>query len=178
MSRIGKKPIDIPDKVTVEIKNSTVHVKGPLGELSQAIHPEMSVEISDNVLTVQRPSDTKYFRAQHGLVRALIYNMVVGVTAGFEKALEIVGVGYRAEMKGPYLQLSLGYSHLIFMAPPPGISIACEGQQKIKVSGSNKVLVGQVAAKIRSFRPPEPYKGKGIKYEGEYIRRKAGKTAA
>ena len=178
MSRIGKKPIDIPDKVTVEIKDSTVHVKGPLGELSQAIHPEMSVEISDNVLTVQRPSDTKYFRAQHGLVRALIYNMVVGVTAGFEKALEIVGVGYRAEMKGPYLQLSLGYSHLIFMAPPPGISIACEGQQKIKVSGSNKVLVGQVAAKIRSFRPPEPYKGKGIKYEGEYIRRKAGKTAA
>jgi len=178
MSRIGKQPIEIPDKVSVEIKDSVVQVKGPLGELSQAIHAEMVLEISDNVLTVKRPSDTKFFRAQHGLVRALIFNMVVGVTKGFEKNLEIVGVGYRAEMKGSYLHLSLGYSHPIYMAPPAGITIACETQQKIKVSGSNKVLVGQVAAKIRSFRPPEPYKGKGIKYAGEYIRRKAGKTAA
>ncbi|MDY6852838.1 MAG: 50S ribosomal protein L6 [Thermodesulfobacteriota bacterium] len=170
--------MDIPDKVTVEITETMVAVKGPKGELRQQIHPRMKIEIKDKVLTVQRPSDSKFFRAQHGLVRALINNMIVGVTDGYRKVLEIVGVGYRAEVKKNLLFLALGYSHPIYLAPPPGITIECEGQQKIIVSGHDKAVVGQVAAKIRSFRPPEPYKGKGIKYENEQIRRKAGKTAA
>ncbi|HDS01063.1 MAG TPA: 50S ribosomal protein L6 [candidate division Zixibacteria bacterium] len=178
MSRIGKQPIHIPDKVKVEIKNSTVVVKGPRGELTQEIHPRIQVDIEDNVLNVKRPSDSKFFRAQHGLVRALINNMVIGVTEGFSKVLEIVGVGYRAEMANKLLKLSLGFSHPIYFAPPPGIDIGLESQQKIKISGSDKALVGLVAAKIRSFRPPEPYKGKGIKYDNEQVRRKAGKTAA
>jgi large subunit ribosomal protein L6 len=178
MSRIGKQPINIPDKVKVEIKNSTVFVKGPKGELKQEIHPQIQVDIEDNVLSVKRPSDSKFFRAQHGLVRALINNMIIGVTDGFFKVLEIVGVGYRAEMAKNMVKLSLGFSHPIYFAAPPGIKIDLEGQQKIKISGSDKALVGLVAAKIRSFRPPEPYKGKGIKYENEQIRRKAGKTAA
>jgi large subunit ribosomal protein L6 len=178
MSRVGKKPITIPDKVEIELKNSVVHVKGPKGELKQPIHPEVEVKIDNNVLTVHRPSESKFFKAQHGLVRALINNMVIGVTDGFTRTLEIVGVGYRAEMKKNILLLVLGYSHPIYLAPPPGIQIECEGLQKIKVSGSDKALVGQVAAKIRSFRPPEPYKGKGIKYDDEHVRRKAGKTAA
>ncbi|NIP44491.1 MAG: 50S ribosomal protein L6 [candidate division Zixibacteria bacterium] len=178
MSRIGKQPIKIPDKVKVEIKNSTVFVKGPKGELTQEIHPQIQVDIEDNVLSVKRPSDSKFFRAQHGLVRALINNMIIGVTDGFSKVLEIVGVGYRAEMAKKMLKLSLGFSHPIYFAAPPGINIDLESQQKIKISGSDKALVGLVAAKIRSFRPPEPYKGKGIKYEDEQIRRKAGKTAA
>jgi large subunit ribosomal protein L6 len=178
MSRIGKQPIKIPDKVKVEIKNSTVFVKGPKGELTQEIHPQIQVDIEDNVLSVKRPSDSKFFRAQHGLVRALINNMIIGVTDGFSKVLEIVGVGYRAEMAKQMLKLSLGFSHPIYFAAPPGINIDLESQQKIKISGSDKALVGLVAAKIRSFRPPEPYKGKGIKYEDEQIRRKAGKTAA
>jgi large subunit ribosomal protein L6 len=178
MSRIGKQPIKIPDKVQIDVKDSMVHVKGPLGELYQDIHPQMVVKIEDNVLTVTRPSDAKFFKAQHGLVRALINNMVIGVTKGFDKVLEIVGVGYRAEMNKNLLKLALGFSHPIYLAPPPGIKIEVEGLQKIKVSGCDKALVGLVADKIRSFRPPEPYKGKGIKYEGEQIRRKAGKTAA
>ncbi len=178
MSRIGKLPIKIPEKVTVEVKDSRVSVKGPRGELTQKINPRMTVKIDDGLVTVERPSESKYFRAQHGLVRALINNMVIGVTEGFTKVLEIVGVGYRAEMKGKTVQLSLGFSHPIFVMPPPGITIELEGQQKIKVSGNDKALVGQVADKIRSFRPPEPYKGKGVKYQGEQIRRKAGKTAA
>ncbi len=178
MSRIGKQPIKIPDKVQVEIKNSTVLVKGPKDELKQEIHPRIQVDIEDNILTVKRPSDSKFFKAQHGLVRALINNMIIGVTEGFSKVLEIVGVGYRAEMARNMLKLSLGFSHPIYLAAPPGITIELEGQQKIKISGSDKALVGMVAAKIRSFRPPEPYKGKGVKYENEQIRRKAGKTAA
>jgi large subunit ribosomal protein L6 len=178
MSRIGKQPIKIPDKVQVEIKDSTVLVKGPKDELKQEIHPQIQVDIEDNILTVKRPSDSKFFKAQHGLVRALINNMIIGVTEGFSKVLEIVGVGYRAEMGRNMLKLSLGFSHPIYFAAPPGIKIELEGQQKIKISGSDKALVGMVAAKIRSFRPPEPYKGKGVKYENEQIRRKAGKTAA
>ncbi len=178
MSRIGKQPIQIPDKVQIDIKDSMVHVKGPLGELYQEIHPRITVAIEDNVLTVSRPSDAKFFKAQHGLVRALINNMVIGVTKGFEKVLEIVGVGYRAEMAQKAIKLGLGYSHPIYLMPPPGIKIEVEGLQKIKVSGCDKALVGLVADKIRSMRPPEPYKGKGIKYQGEQIRRKAGKTAA
>jgi len=178
MSRIGKIPIDIPDKVTVAVENSMVTVKGPKGELKQQIHPRIKIDIQDKVLTVQRPSDSKFFRAQHGLVRALLNNMVVGVTEGYRKVLEIVGVGYRAEMKKSLLFLALGYSHPIYLAPPEGITIVCEGLQKIIITGYDKALVGQVAAKIRSFKPPEPYKGKGIKYEKEQIRRKAGKTAA
>jgi large subunit ribosomal protein L6 len=178
MSRIGKMPIDIPNKVTVAVENSTVTVKGPNGELKQQIHPRMKIDIQDKVLTVQRPSDSKFFRAQHGLVRALINNMVIGVTRGYRRVLEIVGVGYRAEMKKKLLVLTLGYSHQIYLAPPDGVKIECEGQQKIIISGRDKAVVGQVAAKIRSFKPPEPYKGKGVKYEKEQIRRKAGKTAA
>jgi large subunit ribosomal protein L6 len=178
MSRIGKMPITIPDKVKIDITDATVTVTGPKGSLKQAIHPRIQVEIENNVLTVKRPSESKFFKSQHGLVRALINNMVVGVTDGYTKELEIVGVGYRAEIKGSFLYLTLGYSHPIYLKPPDGIAIECEGNQKIKVSGFDKTLVGQIAAKIRSFRPPEPYKGKGIKYKNEYIRRKAGKTAA
>ena len=178
MSRVGKQPVKIPENVKFELKDSVVYVKGPGGELKQAIHPEIEVKIEKDVVTVQRPSDSKFFKAQHGLVRALINNMVIGVTDGFTRTLLIEGVGYRAEIKKNMLFLALGYSHPIYLVPPPGIKIECEGQQKIKVSGADKALVGQVAAKVRSFRPPEPYKGKGIKYENEYIRRKAGKTAA
>ncbi len=178
MSRIGKMPIDIPDKVTLTIENSMVTVKGPKGELKQQIHPQIKLDIQDKVLTVQRPSDSKFFRAQHGLVRALLNNMVVGVTIGYRRVLEIVGVGYRAEIKQNLLFLALGYSHPIYLAPPKGVKIECEGLQKIIITGCDKAVVGQVAAKIRSFKPPEPYKGKGIKYEKEQIRRKAGKTAA
>jgi large subunit ribosomal protein L6 len=178
MSRIGKQPITIPAKVEVEIKESRVRVKGPLGELFQDIHPKIVVEMQEKVLTVQRPSETKFFKAQHGLVRALINNMILGVTKGFKKSLDIVGVGYRAEMANKILKLALGYSHPIYFVAPPGIKIEVEGLQKIRISGCDKALVGQVASKIRSLRPPEPYKGKGIKYEDEQIRRKAGKTAA
>ncbi len=171
-------PIRIPDKVSVSVKDSLVTVKGPKGELQQKIHPAIAVEIADKTVQVKRSSDSKFFRAQHGLVRALINNMINGVISEYSRTLEIVGVGYRAEMKKATLQLSLGYSHPIYFLPPPGIKIACEGLQKIIISGCDKALVGMIAAKIRSLKPPEPYKGKGIKYEKEQIRRKAGKTAA
>lgn len=178
MSRIGKLPIKIPDKVKVDIRDSMVTVKGPKGEMKQHIHPRIKIDMQNNTLVVQRPSDSKFFKSQHGLVRALINNMIIGVTEGYKKVLEIVGVGYRAEMKNNVLFLALGYSHSIYLVPPKGIDIELEGPQKITVSGCDKAVVGQVAAKIRSFRPPEPYKGKGIKYQNEHIRRKAGKTAA
>jgi len=164
--------------VNVEKTDSTLKVKGPKGELSIAIHPNLNVEIKDNQVYVLRQDDRKENKALHGLSRALINNMMIGVTHGFTKKLEIVGVGYRAEMRGRKLQLQLGYSHPILFAPPPGITIETPTLTNITISGIDKQLVGQVAAKIRSFRPPEPYKGKGIRYEGEYIRRKAGKAAA
>ena len=178
MSRIGKKPVQIPKGVTVTIKDGNVSVKGPKGELVEKVHQDISVEVKDGQVLLTRKSDEKKYRALHGLWRALIQNMVLGVTEGFTKKLDIVGVGYRAEMKGTRLNLLLGYSHPILFAAPEGIKIEAPTQTNIIISGTHKQLVGLVAAKIRSLRPPEPYKGKGVKYEGEYIRRKAGKAAA
>ena len=152
-------------------------VKGPKGELHQNVHSNISVEIKDNEITVTRPDDSKENKSLHGLTRALIQNMVTGVNSSYKKELEIVGVGYRAELKGKNLLLNIGYSHPIYFAPPETITFETPSQTQIVVSGADKQLVGQVAAKIRSFREPEPYKGKGIKYVGEHIRRKAGKTA-
>ena len=153
-------------------------ISGPKGELSAVIHQDLALEVRDNEMVVSRQSDDKEHRALHGLWRALLRNMVSGVTQGYAKKLELVGVGYRAEMKGKKLQLLVGYSHPILFAPPEGILIQAPTQTNITISGIDKQLVGQVSAKIRSFRPPEPYKGKGIKYEGEFVRRKAGKAAA
>lgn len=178
MSRIGRKPVPIVQGVTAEKTDSTLRIKGPKGELSIVIHPNVTVEIKDDQISVMRRDDQKENKALHGLTRALISNMTAGVTEGFKKKLEIIGVGYRAEMRGKKLHLQLGYSHPILFAPPPGITIEAPTLTNITISGIDKQLVGQVAAKIRSFRPPEPYKGKGIRYEGEYIRRKAGKAAA
>ena len=178
MSRIGKKPVSIPQGIKVDIKDRVLTVKGPKGELSINIHPDIDVKIENEEITVTRKSDEKRVRALHGLHRALINNLVIGVKDGFTKKLEIVGVGYRAEMKGNKLQLSLGYSHPILFVPPADIKVEAPTPNNIVVSGINKELVGMVAAKIRSFRPPEPYKGKGIKYEGEIIRRKAGKAVS
>jgi len=178
VSRVGKNPIPIPDGVELDIKKASVAVKGPKGELSTRIHPDITLEVKEGQLFVERPNDSKQFRALHGLYRSLISNMVEGVHKSFEKKLEIVGVGYRAEVKNKRLVLQLGYSHPIVFAPPEGIELVTENPTSIAIRGINKEIVGQVAAKIRSFRPPEPYKGKGIKYVGEHIRRKAGKTAA
>ncbi len=178
MSRVGRKPIDVAKGVTVSLKDRQINVKGPKGELSASVHPSIKVEIKDNQVQFVRKNDEKQNRALHGLWRALVQNMVTGVTEGFTKKLEIVGVGYRAEMKGKKLQLLLGYSHPILFGPPEGVKIEAPTQTSIMISGIDKQLVGLVAAKIRSFRPPEPYKGKGVKYEGEYVRRKAGKAAA
>lgn len=178
MSRIGRKPIPIVAGVNIDITGSVVKVKGPKGQLEMQVHPDITAEVKEKEVHLSRHSDDKSHRALHGLWRALIANMVKGVTAGFEQKLEIVGVGYKAEMKGKKLQLALGYSHPILFGPPEGITITAPTLTTIFISGIDKQLVGAVAAKIRSFRPPEPYKGKGIKYEGEYIRRKAGKAAA
>lgn len=178
MSRIGKKPIQVPDKVKVKISGTNVTVTGPKGTLSLDHNPRMKVILEESEVKIQRPSDSKTNRALHGLTRSLINNMIVGVTEGFKKNLEILGVGYRAEPRGKGIQFLLGYSHPIVLIPPPGIDIELEGNNKIHVSGIDKQMVGEVAAKIRSLRPPEPYKGKGIRYEGEAVRRKAGKTAA
>jgi large subunit ribosomal protein L6 len=164
--------------VKVQKTDHEVKVTGPKGELSAHVHPGIGVEIKDNTIHVTRTSDLKEHRALHGLWRALLQNMIKGVTEGYSRKLELVGVGYRAEMKGKKLQLLLGYSHPIVFGPPDGIKIETPTQTSIMISGIDKQLVGQVAAKIRSFRLPEPYKGKGVKYEGEYIRRKAGKAAA
>lgn len=177
MSRIGRLPVQIPSGVEVRVEEGLVTVKGPKGELQQRIDPGMIIEIKDGVLTVDRPSEERKWRSLHGLTRTLINNMVVGVTEGFRKNLEIEGVGYKVEKKGKGIVLSLGFSHTIYFVPPEGIQLEVPAANKITVSGIDKVLVGQVAAKIRSFRKPEPYKGKGIRYEGELIRRKAGKTA-
>jgi large subunit ribosomal protein L6 len=178
VSRVGKKPIPIVSGVKVQKKEQTITVAGPRGELSATVHPDITVDIKDNTVFLSRPTNEKKHRALHGLWRALLANMVKGVVEGYSRKLELVGVGYRAEMKGAKLQLLLGYSHPILFVPPQGIKIEAPTQTNITVSGIDKHLVGQVAAKIRSFRPPEPYKGKGVKYEGEMIRRKAGKAAA
>jgi large subunit ribosomal protein L6 len=177
MSRVGKKPIKIPAGVQVGIDGLRLKVKGPKGELHCDLDPRLDVAVNDGAVTVSRSSDEKFFKALHGLYRSLINNMVVGVTQGYEKKLEIVGVGFKAEMKNKRLSLQIGYSHPIIFVPPPEINIACENPTTIAVSGTDKELVGQIAAKIREFRPPEPYKGKGIKYIDEVVRRKAGKTA-
>lgn len=177
MSRIGLQPIPVPEKVQVEVKGSRVAVKGPKGELSREFHPDMQIELSDGILAVKRPTDQRQHRALHGLTRALLNNMVVGVTEGFQKELQIEGVGYRAEMAGENLIMHLGYSHPIEVQPPPGIVFSLEPRTKlITVEGIDKELVGRLAADIRKLRPPEPYKGKGVRYRGEHIRRKAGKA--
>ena len=178
MSRVGRKPISIVKGVTITKKDDAIVVKGPKGELSATVHPDITVDINPSEVLVSRHADDGAHRALHGLWRALIQNMVNGVTQGYSQKLEIVGVGYRAEMRGKKLQLMLGFSHPILFGPPDGVTIEAPTQTSIMVSGIDKQLVGLVAAKIRSFRPPEPYKGKGVKYEGEYIRRKAGKAAA
>jgi large subunit ribosomal protein L6 len=177
MSRVGKKPIPIPDGVQVQIEDQLVKVKGPKGELRERIHSSMVVEQKEGQLVVRRPSDNKFHRSLHGLTRSLISNMMDGVTSEYQKSLEIQGIGYKAELKGKRLQLSLGLSHPILFSPPEGIKLELDGPSKIRVTGIDKQLVGLVAAKIRSFRPPEHYKGKGIRYEGEMVRKKAGKTA-
>ena len=177
MSRIGKMPIAIPAGVTVDIaQNNVVTVKGPKGTLSRALAPELEVKIEDGQVIVNRPNDLKKMKSLHGLTRTLINNMVVGVTAGYEKTLEINGVGYRVVKEGKKLNLTLGYSHPVIMEDPEGIETVCDGQNKIIVKGIDKEKVGQFAAQIREKRAPEPYKGKGIKYADEVIRRKAGKT--
>lgn len=177
MSRIGKKPIEIPQGVTVTQKGDIVNVKGPKGELHHSIPANFSIKIEDSEVLVSRPDDSKENKSLHGLTRALIQNMVTGVDTSYKKTLDIVGVGYRAELKGKNLFLTLGYSHPIYFLPPEDVTLETPSQTQIVISGVDKQLVGQVAAKIRSFRKPEPYKGKGIKYSDEYIRRKAGKTA-
>ncbi len=176
MSRVGKKPINIKD-VQVTLSGDTLKVKGKLGELEMKVHPNITVEINGEELLVKRPNDLRENRALHGLTRALIQNMVTGVSEGFSKTLDIVGVGYRAELKGKNLLLNIGYSHPIYFVPPDEIKLEVPAPTQIKISGIDKELVGLVAAKIRSFRKPEPYKGKGIKYSDETIVRKAGKTA-
>jgi large subunit ribosomal protein L6 len=178
MSRIGKLPITIPDKVSVEVHDHTVTVKGPKGTLTMAAHPLIDVQVKDRQVICARPSDEKSHKALHGLTRSLIANMVEGVTKGFERKLELSGVGYRASMLGQSVNISLGYSHPIVFPVPPGIKVEVRDQTQLTVSGLDKQLVGAVAAKLRSFRPPEPYKGKGVKYAEERIRRKAGKTGA
>jgi len=177
MSRVGKNPIPIPSGVKFTRSDGIVTVEGPRGKLTQKIEDIITTEVSDNQIVFKRPSDSKTHRAKHGLYRALVANMVAGVTEGFSRKLEIEGVGYRVEQTGKGATFALGYSHPIVVFPPDGVEIKIEPGNKISVSGIDKQLVGQVAAKIRSLRPPEPYKGKGVRYEGEHIRRKAGKTA-
>ena len=177
MSRIGKKPIVDPDGVTVDVKPGMVSVKGPKGELSQVVSPDMKVTQSDGTLTVERPTERGPDRALHGLTRSLIANMVEGVTKGFEKRLEIHGVGYRAALRGTALELSVGYSHPVPIEAPAGITFEVPAPTQIVIRGADKQQVGQVSADIRRVRPPEPYKGKGIRYQGEYVRRKVGKRA-
>ena len=176
MSRVGRLPVPVPAGVDVTIEPGHVTVKGPGGELDQHVHPDMHIALGDNEVVVTRPSDRREHRSHHGLVRALIQNMITGVTQGWSKTLEIQGTGYRAEMDGKTLVLRVGYSHLVRKDPPDGIEFAVEGQL-VHVRGANKQVVGQQAAEIRAVRPPEPYKGKGIRYQGEWVRRKQGKSA-
>lgn len=176
MSRIGRMPIAVPAGVTVSIKKGEVTVSGPKGELSRSLNPEMIITQQDNTLTVSRPSDNKEHRSFHGLTRSLLANMITGVSNGFDKYLEIVGVGYRAEQAGDKLVLRIGYSHTVEVTPLPGVSLVAEGQNRIKVAGINKEMVGEMAARIRKIRPPDAYKGKGIRYAGEKVRLKPGKA--
>jgi large subunit ribosomal protein L6 len=183
MSRIGKQPIPVKDGVTVTVAdNNVVTAKGPKGELHVPIDPDLTVRVEDGEVIVERPTEQQRHRAMHGLYRSLIDNAVIGVTEGYSKQLELIGVGYRAEVNNGVLELALGFSHPIYFLPPDGITVTAEsarGQNpKITIEGIDKQMVGQVAAKIRGLRPPEPYKGKGVRYVGEYVRRKAGKTAA
>jgi large subunit ribosomal protein L6 len=178
VSRIGKMPITVPAGVTVTIENNFVTVKGPKGELSRQINKNMKLTLDNGVLTVERPSDEKEDRAMHGLSRTLINNMIIGVTQGFSKTLEINGVGYRAAKQGQNINFTLGFSHPVVKEPPAGITFEVPAPNKIVVSGADKEVVGAVAAEIRTLRPPEPYKGKGIRYEGEFVRRKIGKAGA
>lgn len=177
MSRVGSMPVEIPGGVQVDIKGSNVHVKGPKGELKRTFSPLIGIKMDGNIVTVERKSDAPAERALHGTTRAILANMVYGVSTGFEVVLELEGVGYRAEMKGKNLVLNVGYSHPVEMEPPEGISFEADAKtRQIKVLGYDKEVVGQIAANVRKVRPPEPYHGKGIRYQGEYIRRKAGKA--
>jgi large subunit ribosomal protein L6 len=177
MSRIGRRPIEIPPEVEVSLDGSTLSVRGPKGTLRQTLHPDMRIVREDGVIRVERPTDQRLHRSLHGLTRTLIANMVEGVTKGFEKRLEIVGVGYRATLRDRDLELSVGYSHPVVYRAPEGIEFEVPAPNRITVRGIDKQLVGQVAAEIRRIRKPEPYKGKGIRYEGEAVRKKAGKAA-
>lgn len=178
MSRIGKKLIEIPKGVTVTFQENIIRAKGPLGELSYRLHDEIKMTMENGQITFSREKNEKHIRALHGLSRALTANIIEGVSKGFEKALVIEGVGYKAELRGEKLYLALGFSHPILLIPPDGIKFELTNANNIKVKGIDKQLVGLIAAKIREIRPPEPYKGKGVRYLGEYIRRKAGKTSA
>lgn len=176
MSRIGKKPVTVPAGVKVDVKGQNLTVQGPKGSMTLAVHPRLKVSVKDNQVSVERPTDIRTDRALHGLTRSLIQNNIVGVTQGYSKDLDIVGVGFKAQIKGKILNLALGYTHPIDYAIPDGIEIKCPNQTRISVSGVDKQKVGQAAADIRGFYEPEPYKGKGIHYVGEVIRRKQGKT--
>ena len=176
MSRVGRMPIPVPSGVKVNIEGSKVTVSGPKGELSRSLHRDMIIKLEDNTLTVSRPSDSKEHRSMHGLTRSLLANMVEGVSKGFEKVLEIVGVGYRAEKSGDNLVVRVGYSHPVEVTPLPGTSLDVEGANRIKVAGSNKEVVGEMAAEIRAIRRPDSYKGKGIRYAGEVVHLKPGKA--
>lgn len=182
MSRIGKKPISIPSGVTLKIDDNVVSAKGPKGELKQEINGDMILKVEDGQLTVERPSEAKEHKSLHGLSRTLISNLITGVSEGYRKELELVGVGYKAEAKGQILELNLGFSHLIAILIPSELKVEAETKRgtnpKITLEGIDKQLIGHIASKIRSLRPPEPYKGKGVRYVGEEIRRKAGKTGA
>ena len=182
MSRIGKLPITLPDKVSVTQKENVITVKGPKGELSQYIHPAIGIEVKENVLTVSRPDDERQNRAMHGLYRALINNMVTGVSEGYKKQLELVGVGYRVTNTGNVLEFSLGYTHIIYLQLPPEVKVETKMERNknpmVILESIDKQLIGQVYAKIRSFRKVEPYKGKGIRFTGEVVRRKSGKSAS
>ncbi|OGU10798.1 MAG: 50S ribosomal protein L6 [Ignavibacteria bacterium GWB2_35_12] len=178
MSRIGKKPINIPPKVQVSVEGRVLKAKGPKGELFMKLPDQIDLNIDNNIITFVRPNDEKKVKSLHGLSRALAANVIEGVVNGYSKTLQIIGVGYKAEMKGKRLILALGYSHQIMVVPPEGIDISSPSPNTIIVNGIDKQLVGQTAAVIRDLRPPEPYKGKGIRYENEYVRHKAGKTTA
>jgi large subunit ribosomal protein L6 len=177
MSRIGKMPVEVPKGVDFALQGQTVTAKGPKGNLTLEVHPDIEVKLEDGQVTVHRPSDQPRHRALHGLTRSLLANMAEGVNTGFSKTLEIVGVGYRADMKGSGITINVGYSHIIDYPAPEGVTLEVPNQTTIVISGPDKQRVGQAAAEIRAFRPPEPYKGKGIRYRGEQVRRKAGKTA-
>ncbi len=178
MSRIGKRPVPVPSGVTVLVKGSTVSTKGPKGELQRTFHPDMAIKLEGADVIVGRPSDEARHKALHGLTRSLVANMVEGVTKGYQKVLEMQGVGYKAEVKPWGVLITAGFSHQVEYKAPKGIKIAVDNNTIVKIDGADKELVGQVAAEIRAIRPPEPYKGKGIRYQGEQVRRKAGKTGA